>query len=129
MDDNTFETESTISIYLPFIQNRLEQELYKRKHPMNNSSNLNSRLKPTYIHKLEIKSHTPLYGYFTDKKVFIKVLLKDPNDIKLVMSILESGVLGTMQAYGGHIPYLLQFTNDFNILPMNWLMLNRKLKV
>ncbi len=29
----------------------------------------------------------------------------------------------SMQAYDAHIPYLLQFTTDFNLPPMGWMHL------
>lgn len=29
-----------------------------------------------------------------------------------------------MNAYEAHIPYILQFTSDYNIAPMGWLHLN-----
>lgn len=40
------------------------------------------------------------------------------------MAVQEGALRGiSMQAYEAHIPYLLQFTTDFNIAPMGWMNL------
>lgn len=117
---------------------------YKAAAPSNRTSAYHKRKR---IHSLEIVRRKTIYGMYMDYFMFIKVKLYDPNDIKRVATILEvslfvsrylmasyvvlpcigccvqEGALRgiSMQSYESHIPYVLQFTSDFNIQPMGWM--------
>jgi DNA polymerase zeta len=99
-----------------------------------------------HIHSLEVVHRKSLYGMYVDPHVFIKATLRDPKDCTRLASILEvvnffdkkikliflqDAPLGgiTMQTYESHIPYLLQFTSDFNVRPMGWMHLTKDVKV
>lgn len=132
--------------YLPYIRTVLEElaqthkaqvQLEARRRVSGSSS---SAAAPTraashtgpklpIIQGLEVDMKRSIYGYFPNEVPFIKVYLHNPASVRLIVHILENGLLGgvIMQPYEAHIPYLLQFTTDYNVSPMGWIHFNSAL--
>jgi DNA polymerase zeta len=73
----------------------------------------------THVHKIEVVMKYTMYGFYPDKVPFVKIYLRNPQDINKVVAILEDGALGRVyQPFESHVPFLLQFTTDNNITPM-----------
>lgn len=66
-----------------------------------------------------VKAHN-IYGYNPEMQNFVRVHLVNPFDKRGLVELLEAGaVLSTvMQTWESHIPFLLQFTTDYSVVPM-----------
>lgn len=82
--DLSFDDFHNVESYLLSFHRKLEDEMQKKK----NVSNTNA-IKRRCIHRLQAVSKRLLYGYWPDPKPFVKVFLKDPNDVKALVTILE----------------------------------------
>jgi len=98
---------------------------HKLNNPNNNIS-MKGPKKRKHIHHLEIVRKKSIYGMWTEPILFVKAFLNDPGDISRLGAILEEGAIAgvTMLSFECHIPYILKFTSDYNILPMGWLHLS-----
>jgi DNA polymerase zeta len=75
---------------------------------------------------MEVVMKYTMYGFYPDKVPFVKLYLRNPQDINKVVAILEDGALGRVyQPFESHVPFLLQFTTDNNITPMGWMHLSQ----
>eukprot|EP01039_Chlorochromonas_danica_P009100 gene9100-10044_t len=122
-----FDSYAKISRILPVLEGSLEDILHmrrlammKRKQPIQQEIR-----RKKHIHHLDIVKKRSIYGMWQDEVFFIKAYLNDPNDKQRLASVLNEGALAgiSMQAYEAHIPYLLQFTSDYNVAPMSWIQL------
>jgi len=79
-----------------------------------------------FVHKVEVVTGRPFYGYHTAKQVFVKVSAYNPTDVRKMATQLQGGhILGrTFQCYESHVPYLLQFFVDHDICGMGRINLN-----
>ncbi|XP_061668529.1 DNA polymerase zeta catalytic subunit isoform X2 [Syngnathoides biaculeatus] len=74
-----------------------------------------------HIFKVVLVSGMPFYGYHYKEKHFMKIYLYNPQMVKRVCELLQSGAVMNKiyQPHEGHIPYLLQVFIDFNLYGMN----------
>ncbi|XP_072300034.1 DNA polymerase zeta catalytic subunit isoform X2 [Eucyclogobius newberryi] len=113
-------------IYVPY--NGLEQqsEHYLRQLAFSIDRALNVTMgNPSssvqHVFKVVLVSGMPFYGYHAKEKYFLKIYLYNPQMVKRVCELLQSGaVMNKMhQPHEGHIPYLLQLFIDYNLYGMN----------
>eukprot|EP01031_Cornospumella_fuschlensis_P028369 gene28369-34251_t len=133
----TFDSLQKIVRLLPMLEKCLEELLHMRRQRVGqsmqarqsteNSSTERHVKKRKHINRLEIVKKKSIYGMMTEDIFFIQVFLHDPGDKKRLAEILDEGPLAgiSMQTFESHIPYLLQFTSDYNIPPMGWITLNK----
>ncbi|KAM9704047.1 DNA polymerase zeta catalytic subunit isoform 3-T3 [Menidia menidia] len=78
-----------------------------------------------HVFKVVLVSGMPLYGYHAKEKHFMKIYLYNPQMVKRVCELLQSGAVMNKcyQPHEGHIPYLLQLFIDYNLYGMNLLNL------
>ncbi|XP_051908620.1 DNA polymerase zeta catalytic subunit isoform X3 [Hippocampus zosterae] len=78
-----------------------------------------------HIFKVVLVSGMPFYGYHAKEKRFMKIYLYNPQMVKRVCELLQSGAVMNKiyQPHEGHIPYLLQLFIDYNLYGMNLLKL------
>jgi hypothetical protein len=78
------------------------------------------------VQSLEVVRGTPMYGYRAQEQLFVRVTLFDPRQAQKVVGMLQSGaILGTaFQPFEAHIPFLLQFFVDHNVVGMGYLHLS-----
>ncbi|XP_077408333.1 DNA polymerase zeta catalytic subunit isoform X2 [Vanacampus margaritifer] len=78
-----------------------------------------------HIFKVVLVSGMPFYGYHSKEKHFMKIYLYNPQMVKRVCELLQSGAVmnKVYQPHEGHIPYLLQLFIDYNLYGMNLLNL------
>ncbi|GLI62536.1 hypothetical protein VaNZ11_005199, partial [Volvox africanus] len=79
------------------------------------------------VHALQLVRGRPFYGYHIDEQLYIKVVLYNPQDVSRVANMLAGGaIMGLrLQPHESHLPFLLQFKIDFNLLGMGLLKLDR----
>ncbi|XP_074541987.1 DNA polymerase zeta catalytic subunit isoform X2 [Halichoeres trimaculatus] len=78
-----------------------------------------------HVFKVVLVSGMPFYGYHAKEKHFMKIYLYNPQMVKRVCELLQSGAVmnKSYQPHEGHIPYLLQLFIDYNLYGMNLLNL------
>ena len=80
--------------------------------PTRDATKETADLRPSrqYVHNLIVVRGIPMYGYHPDERLFIKVMLYNPQHIGRASVLLQSGsVLGLrLQPYEAHVPFLLQ---------------------
>uniref|UniRef100_A0A8D3CLW0 DNA polymerase zeta catalytic subunit n=1 Tax=Scophthalmus maximus TaxID=52904 RepID=A0A8D3CLW0_SCOMX len=74
-----------------------------------------------HVFKVVLVSGMPFYGYHAKEKHFMKIYLFNPQMVKRVCELLQSGAVmnKSYQPHEGHIPFLLQFFIDYNLCGMN----------
>uniref|UniRef100_A0A3Q1EJP1 DNA polymerase zeta catalytic subunit n=1 Tax=Acanthochromis polyacanthus TaxID=80966 RepID=A0A3Q1EJP1_9TELE len=74
-----------------------------------------------HVFKVVLVSGMPFYGYHAKEKHFMKIYLYNPQMVKRVCELLQSGAVMNKiyQPHEGHIPYLLQLFIDYNLYGMN----------
>ncbi|XP_040919803.1 DNA polymerase zeta catalytic subunit isoform X2 [Toxotes jaculatrix] len=74
-----------------------------------------------HVFKVVLVSGMPFYGYHAKEKHFMKIYLFNPQMVKRVCELLQSGAVmsKSYQPHEGHIPYLLQLFMDYNLYGMN----------
>ncbi|XP_061750093.1 DNA polymerase zeta catalytic subunit-like [Nerophis ophidion] len=117
-------------IYIPFDGYGQQPERYLRQVAFSIDRALNVAMgNPTsntqHVFKVVLVSGMPFYGYHSKEKHFMKIYLYNPQMVKRVCELLQSGaVLNKIyQPHEGHIPYLLQLFMDYNLYGMNLLSL------
>lgn len=78
-----------------------------------------------HVFKVVLVSGMPFYGFHAKENHFLKIYLYNPQMVKRVCELLQSGaVMNQMyQPHEGHIPYLLQLFIDYNLYGMNLISL------
>ena len=66
---------------------------------------------------------SPFYGYHQGEHQFLRIQLYNPNLLRRVSNLLQSGtILGKQfQPHESHIPYILKFFIDYNLFGMSYL--------
>lgn len=145
--DASFSNIDALSGKLPQIEKSLNTLLHKRRiDRMVKKSNASTaqlpniqnpqaehRSKaPSYrvgIKSLEIEIKRPIYGYHPEPVPFIRVNYLNPFDRKSLVELLEEGTIlaAPMQTYESHVPFILQFTTDYRVKPMDWMVITHAL--
>ncbi|KAM4522166.1 DNA polymerase zeta catalytic subunit isoform 2-T2 [Odontesthes bonariensis] len=113
-------------IYVPYDGYGQQPERYLRQVAFSIDRALNVAMgNPTsstqHIFKVVLVSGMPFYGYHAKEKHFMKIYLYNPQMVKRVCELLQSGAVmnKSYQPHEGHIPYLLQLFIDHNLYGMN----------
>ncbi|XP_077444018.1 DNA polymerase zeta catalytic subunit isoform X1 [Stigmatopora argus] len=113
-------------IYIPYDGHGQEQEPYLRLVAFSIDRAINVAMgNPAsdvqHIFKVVLVSGMPFYGYHAKEKHFMKIYLYNPQMVKRVCELLQSGAVMNKiyQPHEGHIPYLLQLFIDYNLYGMN----------
>lgn len=93
----------------------------KRENKTANSKQLN------FIADVSVVKGIPFYGYHIGWNLFYKISILNPSYINRVTDIFRKGLVtnGNSEIFESHIPYLLQFTADFNLFGCEWITLNK----
>ena len=80
-----------------------------------------------YIANVSIVKGVPFYGYHIGWTAFYKISLLNPSHVQVLSDLIRDGKIfqGRRDAYESHIPYLLQFSADFNLFSSEWVQLRR----
>ena len=80
-----------------------------------------------YIANVSIVKGVPFYGYHIGWTTFYKISLLNPSHVQVLSDLIRDGKIfqGRRDAYESHIPYLLQFSADFNLFGSEWVQLRR----
>uniref|UniRef100_A0AAX7UJ27 DNA polymerase zeta catalytic subunit n=1 Tax=Astatotilapia calliptera TaxID=8154 RepID=A0AAX7UJ27_ASTCA len=113
-------------IYVPYDNYGQQPERYLRQVAFSIDRALNVAMgNPTsnnqHVFKVVLVSGMPYYGYHAKEKLFMKIYLYNPQMVKRVCELLQSGAVmnKSYQPHEGHIPYLLQLFIDYNLYGMN----------
>ncbi|XP_054617424.1 DNA polymerase zeta catalytic subunit isoform X2 [Dunckerocampus dactyliophorus] len=117
-------------IYIPYDGHGQQPERYLRQVAFSIDRALNIAMgnpasNAQHIFKVVLVSGMPFYGYHAKEKHFMKIYLYNPQMVKRVCELLQSGAVMNKiyQPHEGHIPYLLQLFIDYNLYGMNLLNL------
>ncbi|XP_023286279.1 DNA polymerase zeta catalytic subunit isoform X1 [Seriola lalandi dorsalis] len=117
-------------IYVPYDGHGQQPERYLRQVAFSIDRALNVAMgnpasSTQHIFKVVLVSGMPFYGYHNKEKHFMKIYLFNPQMVKRVCELLQSGAVmsKSYQPHEGHIPYLLQLFIDYNLYGMNLLNL------
>ncbi|XP_030578063.1 DNA polymerase zeta catalytic subunit isoform X2 [Archocentrus centrarchus] len=113
-------------IYVPYDDCGQQPERYLRQVAFSIDRALNVAMgNPTsnnqHVFKVVLVSGMPFYGFHAKEKRFMKIYLYNPQMVKRVCELLQSGAVmnKSYQPHEGHIPYLLQLFIDYNLYGMN----------
>ncbi|XP_028996460.1 DNA polymerase zeta catalytic subunit isoform X2 [Betta splendens] len=113
-------------VYVPYDGYGQQPERYMRRVAFSIDRALNVAMgnpasSTQHIFKVVLVSGMPFYGYHAKEKHFMKIYLYNPQMVKRVCELLQSGAVMNKcyQPHEGHIPYLLQFFMDYNLYGMN----------
>ncbi|XP_042359313.1 DNA polymerase zeta catalytic subunit [Plectropomus leopardus] len=113
-------------IYVPYDGYGQQSERYLRQVAFSIDRALNVAMgNPAssiqHVFKVVLVSGMPFYGYHAKEKHFMKIYLYNPQMVKRVCELLQSGAVmnKSYQPHEGHIPYLLQLFIDYNLYGMN----------
>lgn len=117
-------------IYVPYDGYGQQPERYLRQVAFSIDRALNVAMgnpasSAQHVFKVVLVSGMPFYGYHAKEKHFMKIYLYNPQMVKRVCELLQSGAVMNKcyQPHEGHIPYLLQLFIDYNLYGMNLLNL------
>ncbi|XP_032398313.1 DNA polymerase zeta catalytic subunit isoform X2 [Etheostoma spectabile] len=117
-------------IYVPYDGYGQQPERYLRQVAFSTDRALNVAMgnpasSVQHVFKVVLVSGMPFYGYHAKEKHFMKIYLYNPQMVKRVCELLQSGAVmnKSYQPHEGHIPYLLQLFIDYNLYGMNLLNL------
>uniref|UniRef100_A0A8C5I5W8 DNA polymerase zeta catalytic subunit n=1 Tax=Gouania willdenowi TaxID=441366 RepID=A0A8C5I5W8_GOUWI len=117
-------------IYVPYDGFGQDPERYLRQVAFSIDRALNVTMgspasSTQHVFKVVLVSGMPFYGYHAKEKLFMKIYLYNPQMVKRVCDLLQSGAVmnKSYQPQEGHIPYLLQLFIDYNLYGMNLLNL------
>ncbi|XP_054590029.2 DNA polymerase zeta catalytic subunit isoform X1 [Nothobranchius furzeri] len=117
-------------IYIPYDGYAQQPERYLRQVAFSIDRALNIAMgnpaaSTQHVFKVVLVSGMPFYGFYAKEKHFMKIYLYNPQMIKRVCELLQSGAVmnRTYQPHEGHIPYLLQLFIDYNLYGMNLITL------
>ncbi|KAG7244176.1 hypothetical protein INR49_004249 [Caranx melampygus] len=113
-------------IYVPYDGYGQQPERYLRQVAFSIDRALNVAMgnpasSTQHVFKVVLVSGMPFYGYHAKEKHFMKIYLFNPQMVKRVCELLQSGAVmsKSYQPHEAHIPYLLQFFMDYNLYGMN----------
>ncbi|XP_068609589.1 DNA polymerase zeta catalytic subunit [Brachionichthys hirsutus] len=113
-------------IYVPYDGYGQQPERYLRQVAFSVDRALNVAMgnpssSAQHVFKVVLVSGMPFYGYHDKEKHFMKIYLYNPQMVKRVCELLQSGAVmnKSYQPHEGHIPYLLQLFIDYNLYGMN----------
>nr|XP_046229616.1 DNA polymerase zeta catalytic subunit isoform X2 [Scatophagus argus] len=117
-------------IYVPYDGYGQQSERYLRQVAFSIDRALNVAMgnpasSVQHVFKVVLVSGMPFYGYHAKEKHFMKIYLYNPQMVKRVCELLQSGAVmnKSYQPHEGHIPFLLQLFIDYNLYGMNLLNL------
>ncbi|XP_020492360.3 DNA polymerase zeta catalytic subunit [Labrus bergylta] len=117
-------------IYIPYDGYSQQPERYLRQVAFSIDRALNVAMgnpasNAQHVFKVVLVSGMPFYGYHAKEKHFMKIYMYNPQMVKRVCELLQSGAVmnKSYQPHEGHIPYLLQLFIDYNLYGMNLLNL------
>ncbi|KAM4712702.1 DNA polymerase zeta catalytic subunit isoform 2-T2 [Anableps anableps] len=113
-------------IYVPYDDRGQQPERYMRQVAFSIDRALNVTMgnpasSTQHVFKVVLVSGMPFYGYHAKEKHFMKIYLYNPQIVKRVCELLQSGAVmnKSYQPHEAHIPYLLQLFMDYNLYGMN----------
>lgn len=114
--DTTFNDELNIRSFIPSIVSKITELVNAERRKWYNGDYRQQKV----VYRAEVAQKMSIFGYHDSPKFFVKLYAMNPGDIKIIAEILEN-LPQKMQCYESHIPYLLQFFQDYNIFGMSWL--------
>ncbi|CAI4053009.1 hypothetical protein SKDZ_16G1080 [Saccharomyces kudriavzevii ZP591] len=81
----------------------------------------------TYVANVSVVKGIPFYGYHVGWMLFYKISLLNPSCVNRLSELIRDGKLfdKKSETYESHIPYLLQWTADFNLFGCSWINVDK----
>ncbi|KAK9818869.1 hypothetical protein WJX74_003598 [Apatococcus lobatus] len=117
-DDDLPDEPTAAWAFMRSLAQSIEAAVYATQEP--------GTVRKQVVFSVQLVRARPFYGFHADERLFIKILLYDPQRISKVSSLLQAGsVMGRVfQAHESHVPYLLQFKIDCNLYGMGHVKLS-----
>ncbi|CAI4823315.1 CDN_1a_G0053580.mRNA.1.CDS.1 [Saccharomyces cerevisiae] len=80
-----------------------------------------------FVADVSVVKGIPFYGYHVGWNLFYKISLLNPSCLSRISELIRDGkIFGKkFEIYESHIPYLLQWTADFNLFGCSWINVDR----
>lgn len=80
----------------------------------------------SYIANVSVVKAVPFYGFHTGWSLFYKISLLNPGLVNKLSDWIRDGKMfgREVESYETHLPYLLQFSVDFNLFGCSWMDFN-----
>ncbi|CAB4252707.1 DNA-directed DNA polymerase [Maudiozyma barnettii] len=107
---------------------KLENGVIQHYSKDNRSSNANTITgNLNHIANVSIVKGVPFYGFHVGWSAFYKITLLNPSQVNKISDLLRDGSLLSkkVRTFESHIPYLLQFSADFNLFGCEWINAER----
>src|SRR5208282_717595 len=75
----------------------------------------------SYVARITLCKGVPFYGFHVGWQFYLKIYMLNPAYMQRLADLLRNGsIMGSMQPYEVHIPYLLQFMADYGLYGCGW---------
>ena len=118
-----FDGERSDEVSLRELANELEDQLRQSGDGQQQHLGANQAL----VYNLSVVSRTPFYGYHEEPRPFLHVQMVRPGDVEPAARLFMRGFCQRRprQPHEAHVPHLLQFKVDYNLLGMDFVRLER----
>ncbi|CAI4054256.1 hypothetical protein SUVZ_16G1200 [Saccharomyces uvarum] len=108
------------------LEEKVKASFNRTKDAKQNSST-NKLGNLTYVANVSVVKGVPFYGYHVGWTLFYKVSLLNPSCVNRLSELVRDGKMfdKKFEIFESHIPYLLQWTADFNLFGCSWINLDK----
>lgn len=106
------------------LEKQISASMKNRKNNQQSASNASSL---EYIANVSVTKAVPFYAFHVGWTLFYKISILNPSFVNRIADLLRDGNLNLAhnEVYEAHIPYLLQFSADFNLFGCDWIKLEK----
>lgn len=108
------------------LEQKIKASFNRKKDAKQNSTN-DKLGNLTYIANVSVVKGVPFYGYHVGWTLFYRVSLLNPSCVNKLSELIRDGKIfdRKFEIFESHIPYLLQWTADFNLFGCSWINLDK----
>lgn len=115
------EEHSTYNVNSEFLEDGAPNNIAYGTHQNDDKQNTLN-----YISNVSVVRAIPFYGFHVHWSSFFKISLLSPTYVNKLSELLRDGKITgeTIDTFESHVPYLLQFSADYNLFGCSWLKLD-----
>lgn len=111
------------------LEKKLSEDKDDRQYPYTNKKNhdKNKWFNLKHVANVSIVKAVPFYGFQVGWQLFFKISFLNPSDVTRAAQLMRIGNIfkKNTDVFEAHIPYLLQFSADYNLSGCSWLSLEK----
>ncbi|CCD27317.1 DNA-directed DNA polymerase NDAI_0K01260 [Naumovozyma dairenensis CBS 421] len=106
------------------LHTQLEQIVFDS---MKNNNKKTTGMSLDYISNVSVVKAVPFYGFHVGWQLFYKISILNPSFVNRIADIIRDGklLIKKDEVFEAHIPYLLQFSADYNLFGCDWIKLKK----